>query len=463
MDGLIIAEQDDEPRRLLTIIEQAEARGIIELLRPTIADVKPTVRDALLVTVTRAHQRLAPDLLARILGVRRKVLSDRLVQAGFPTAQRLIAWGRLVVAAKMLEDNERTADSVALALDFPSGSAFRNTCQRYVHAAPHQTARAAVRPTSSVRCCGTCSPPTAGARRFPASTRARRGSPYDRHRSRARSRREEAEQGGDLTAATMVYRRLSAMGDPLGNAQALFRLGRIAWRQRRLDDALELYERARAAALDLADDDLRAAIENGVGSVYCQRGIFTQARASFAVASELACTPALRGRIQINTGALAMLQGGAAEARASYERAVEILVPIADEEGLTLAYHNLALAHVEEGEWEAAERSFELCLALAERRGDRAVMASAMLNQAELRCEAERYPDALERTGRALLLFGELADESGRAAALRVEGEIYRKLHQLEEAEPRLKEAIRIAGRLQLSRSRRRPRASSGW
>jgi tetratricopeptide (TPR) repeat protein len=261
---------------------------------------------------------------------------------------------------------------------------------------------------------------------------------------------EEAEQGGDLATATTVYRRLSATGDPLGHAQALFRLGRIAWRQRRLDDALELYERARAAALDLADDDLRAAIENGVGSVYCQRGIFTQARASFAVASELACTPTLRGRIQINTGALAMLQGGAAEARASYERAVEILLPVADEEGLTLAYHNLALAHVEEGEWEAAERSFELCLALAERRGDRAVMASAMLNQAELRCEAERYPDALERTARALLLFGELADESGRAAALRVEGEIYRKLHQLEEAEPRLKEAIRIAGRLQL-------------
>ncbi|HXY30986.1 MAG TPA: helix-turn-helix domain-containing protein [Gemmatimonadaceae bacterium] len=138
LDGLIIADQDDEPRRLLAIIEQAEARGVLELLKPALADVKPTVRDALLVAVTRAHQRLSPEALARILGLRRKVLSDRLVQAGFPTAQRLLAWGRLVIAAKMLEDNERTADSVALALDFPSGSAFRNTCQRYLHAAPHQ-------------------------------------------------------------------------------------------------------------------------------------------------------------------------------------------------------------------------------------------------------------------------------------------------------------------------------------
>lgn len=138
LDGLIVADQDDEPRRLLSILEQAEARGVLELLQPAIAEVKPTVRDALLVAVTRAHQRLTPESLARILGLRRKVLSDRLVHAGFPTAQRLIAWGRLIVAAKMLEDHERTADSVALALDFPSGSAFRNTCQRYLRAAPQQ-------------------------------------------------------------------------------------------------------------------------------------------------------------------------------------------------------------------------------------------------------------------------------------------------------------------------------------
>ena len=138
IDGLIVADQDDDPRRMLPSIEQAEARGVLELLRPTVAEVRPTVRDALLVAVTRAHQRLSPETLARILGIRRKVLSDRLAQSGFPTAQRLIAWGRLVVAAKMLEDPDRTADSVALALDFPSGSAFRNTCQRYLHAAPQQ-------------------------------------------------------------------------------------------------------------------------------------------------------------------------------------------------------------------------------------------------------------------------------------------------------------------------------------
>jgi AraC-like DNA-binding protein len=138
IDGLALAGEDDEPRRLLAIVDQAEARGVLALLRPALADVKPTVRDALLVCVTRAHERLTPDQLAKVLGLRRKLLSQRLSQAGFPTSQRLIAWGRLIVAGRLLEDTERTADSVALALDYPSGSAFRNACQRYAHAAPHQ-------------------------------------------------------------------------------------------------------------------------------------------------------------------------------------------------------------------------------------------------------------------------------------------------------------------------------------
>ncbi len=139
MDGLIIAEQDDQQaRRMLARIEQAEARGLTDALRRALGDVRPTARDATLIAVTRAHQRLSPDALARILGIRRKVLSERLVQAEFPSPQPLIAWGRLIVAARLLEDPERTADRIAFALEYPSGSAFRNSCQRYVGATPQQ-------------------------------------------------------------------------------------------------------------------------------------------------------------------------------------------------------------------------------------------------------------------------------------------------------------------------------------
>lgn len=138
IDGLVLVDHDDDPLRLLALIEQAEARGVLGHVRDALGDVRPIVRDAALVAITRAHQRLSPDRLAKVLGVRRKTLATWLAAAGFPSPARLIAWGRLIIAARLLEDESRTVESVALSLDYPSGSAFRNVCQRYLQATPQQ-------------------------------------------------------------------------------------------------------------------------------------------------------------------------------------------------------------------------------------------------------------------------------------------------------------------------------------
>lgn len=138
LDGLVVSDLDDAPAVLLMHIEKAEARSVASVVRPVIAGLKPTVRDAVLASVTRAHERLTPEAFARLLAVPRRLLTRRLTEAGFPAPHRLLTWGRLIVAAHMLEDANRSADSVAQVLDFPSGSAFRNTCQRYLHATPQQ-------------------------------------------------------------------------------------------------------------------------------------------------------------------------------------------------------------------------------------------------------------------------------------------------------------------------------------
>jgi AraC-like DNA-binding protein len=107
-------------------------------VRPLLTDVSPLVRDAVLVSVTRAHLRLTSQKLSEICGASKTSLLRALDKAGFPHPQKLLAWGRLMVAAQMLEEGERAADAVARQLDFPSGSAFRNTCQRYLGATPHE-------------------------------------------------------------------------------------------------------------------------------------------------------------------------------------------------------------------------------------------------------------------------------------------------------------------------------------
>lgn len=137
-DGLIIVDQDDSPLQLRSVLGQAEARGVASLLRNRLGGLHPVARDAVLVSVTRAHLRLTTHRLAEILATTRRTLLNRLQLDGLPPPQKLITWGRLIVAAQMLEDANRSADSAARALEFPSGSAFRNTCQRYLKATPQE-------------------------------------------------------------------------------------------------------------------------------------------------------------------------------------------------------------------------------------------------------------------------------------------------------------------------------------
>ena len=138
VDGLVLVGQDDAPRSLLAVIERAESRSLAGLVRRSLDGIDPVAIDAVLLAVTRAHERLSPQALARLLAQPRRAVTLRLAAEGFPAPQRLLTWGRLIVAAHMLEDRHRSADRVANTLDFPSGSAFRNTCQRYLHATPGQ-------------------------------------------------------------------------------------------------------------------------------------------------------------------------------------------------------------------------------------------------------------------------------------------------------------------------------------
>ncbi len=138
VDGLVIADEDDAPRPLLAVIERAEASSLSGFVRRSLDGVDPFIVDLLLLAVARAHERISPAALARLVALPRRGVTQRLAAEGFPPPQRLITWARLIVAAHMLEDEHRSADRVALGLGFPSGSAFRNACQRYVRASPGQ-------------------------------------------------------------------------------------------------------------------------------------------------------------------------------------------------------------------------------------------------------------------------------------------------------------------------------------
>jgi AraC-like DNA-binding protein len=138
VDGLIVFDRDDAPIDLLRCFALAESRSVADIVRRLLRGADSVVYDAVMLAVTRAHERLSPSGLAKLLGVPRRTLAMRLNTAGYASPRRLLTWGRLIVAAQMMEDQGRSAERVAASLDFPSGSAFRNVCQRYLHATPRQ-------------------------------------------------------------------------------------------------------------------------------------------------------------------------------------------------------------------------------------------------------------------------------------------------------------------------------------
>src|SRR6185437_5018417 len=75
---------------------------------------------------------------AQEMGVGGRRLSRGLAASGYPSAHKLIMWGRLIVAAALMDGTRHSTDRIALTLSFPSGSAFRNNCRRYLGAKPSE-------------------------------------------------------------------------------------------------------------------------------------------------------------------------------------------------------------------------------------------------------------------------------------------------------------------------------------
>ncbi len=138
VDDLVVADVDDNPTSLRAHVDKAEARSAAAVVRPAVGGLPTLVRDAVLAAVARAHERLTAETLSRRLTTTRRELTEALAGAGLPPPNQLLTWGRLIVAAHLLEETEQSAEGVAGILDFASPNAFRSACRRYLGATPHE-------------------------------------------------------------------------------------------------------------------------------------------------------------------------------------------------------------------------------------------------------------------------------------------------------------------------------------
>ncbi len=107
------------------------------------ANLQPFLRYCL----EHARSEMSVEDAAAAMGVHRKTLVGRLRAAYLPPPRAIIAWSRLILAARLLDDPGRTVEQVALMLDFPSGAALRNMFKRYTGLRASE-----VRQNGGVRC-----------------------------------------------------------------------------------------------------------------------------------------------------------------------------------------------------------------------------------------------------------------------------------------------------------------------
>src|SRR6185503_11224945 len=218
---------------------------------------------------------------------------------------------------------------------------------------------------------------------------------------------EASELAGEFLEASAAY--TSALGDhdPSVVADAHFHLGRVNWRQAHFDDAAREYEAARAIALQHGLKELRARVENGLGVVHHARGEYTQAKACYAIALELAGDDVQRGRVLLNRGASENIEGNLDAARSYYARSRAMSQQSGYTRGEAMALHNLGMLNADEGRWDDAEDAYNRCLQLLESFGDRQSIGHVLMNRTELHCGRERYEEAIASADLGLSIFSE--------------------------------------------------------
>lgn len=126
VDGVILAGRGDDRYRMREAVRMAlsasVATRVADALHGRFASVGLLV---LQWAVEHAHEHPGVDELAEALCVSPSSLARELRVLGLPTARRLLLWGRLLQAGRLLESRGTTAERVAHRLGYATASGLR--------------------------------------------------------------------------------------------------------------------------------------------------------------------------------------------------------------------------------------------------------------------------------------------------------------------------------------------------
>jgi tetratricopeptide (TPR) repeat protein len=251
-----------------------------------------------------------------------------------------------------------------------------------------------------------------------------------------------------LPEARECYERGLAIGRELGDmdaeAHATLELGNVAYNQGRFDDALEHYERCLALCRETGNRRRQIAATANLASVLSFQGQSAKAREHAAASLALAREMGERASEAATTGLLGAIfrtLGRLSEARGYTERYRDICREIGDRHGEAVALVNLGSTWQQLGDRVRARAALEQSLAICREVGARYPEGYALLGLGQLADEEGQPDEALRLTNDSLSLRREIGHEAGAADSLIELGDVHLRAGETDGARAALDEA----------------------
>lgn len=235
--------------------------------------------------------------------------------------------------------------------------------------------------------------------------------------------------------------------EPLSEADALRRIGRLKRRQGRWQQARKALTRAAGIYRKLDHTGGEAEAVLNIGNIEFEVGDYEKAEIQFQKALALCADPGdtvMTANINLSLGTVHQVRGSAEEAIAHYTASLDAFEALGDDMRAGHTHFNLGISYREAGAWEKAGLNYEKSLKLARKHRDMGQIGMIYLRRAETQVLISDAAMAVSYGRRAMRIFIRVEDPLGQADAYRVYGQAATIRRAWDQAHDYLTESLKL-------------------
>lgn len=137
VDGIILPGRDESPRDLKNRVEVALSSSLAKRVADALDGILPDVGvRCIRWAIQNADENPQVSDLASAIRISPRALSRELRALGLPAPRHMLLWGRLVQAARMLDETNATVEDVAFRLGYATGASLARALREHAGVSP---------------------------------------------------------------------------------------------------------------------------------------------------------------------------------------------------------------------------------------------------------------------------------------------------------------------------------------